>query len=115
MSNSSTSGTSTSTSGLFKSLLGWLPGWLGFVLILLAGAVCVVFGLLLTPSPGAVAFGVAFIAIGILSWASGGGATPYARPGDPSFGASLDHLRPWVWAVNVGLIVAAIAVRLLLS
>ncbi|WP_295820887.1 hypothetical protein [uncultured Deinococcus sp.] len=106
---------STSSSGLFNTILGWLPRWLGFVLILLAGAACVVSGLLLSPSAGVVAFGVAFIVVATLSWVSGGGATPSIRPGDRSFGASLDHLPMWVWVVNVGLIVVAIAVRLLVS
>lgn len=104
-----------SNSGFFKTILGWLPSWAGFALILLAGAVCLVFGLALTPSAGVVAFGVAFIAIGILSWASGGGSTPYVSPGDPSFGGSLDHLRPWVWFVDLGLIVAAIIVKIVAS
>ena len=106
---------STSSSGLFNTILGWLPVWPGFVLILLAGAACVVSGLLLSPGAGVLAFGVAFIAIAVLSWACGAGSTPSVSPGDRSFGGDFDHLRPWVWAVSVGLIVAAIAVKILAS
>ena len=76
---------STSSSGSFNTILGWLPVWPGFVLILLAGAACVVSGLLLSPGAGVLAFGVAFIAIAVLSWACGAGSTPSASPGDRSF------------------------------
>ena len=97
----------TQGSGVFKALFGWLPAWVGFVLIILAGGLAVLFGLALTPSVGLVAFGVAALAASVLSWATGASSTPFINPGERSFGATVDSLRAWVWLVVFGLFVMA--------
>ena len=59
------------TQALFERILGWLPDWLGFVLIILAGVAAIVVGAI-QPSAGLIAFGVAAIASSALAWWSGG-------------------------------------------
>ena len=103
----------TQGNGIFKALFGWLPAWVGFSAIILAGALALIFGFALTPSPGLVAFGVAAIAAASLSWATGAGSTPYVDPSERSFGGTVDHLRAWVWLVVFVLFAGAVLVAVL--
>jgi hypothetical protein len=96
--------------GIFKQILGWLPSWVGFGLIIIAGILGIIFGIAVTPSVGLVALGIAFIACAILTWVTGGTSTPQVNPGDLSFGGTLDNLKAWVWLVDFGLILVAVLI-----
>ncbi len=93
---------------MLERLLGWLPAWLGFVLIIIAGIAVAVLGIVTnTNAAGFVAFGVAAIASSILAWWSGAKAEPRANPFDRSFGALVSRVDGWVWLVVFGLFVVA--------
>ena len=97
-----------SSSGLLERLLGWLPAWLGFALIILAGIAVAVLGIVTgTKTAGFVAFGFAAVASSILAWWSGGKSEPRANPFDRSFGGVVSRIDGWVWLVIFGLFVLA--------
>ena len=94
---------------VLERLLGWLPAWLGFVLIALAGIVAIVIGIMQS-SPGLVAFGVAAIVSAGIAWWAGGRGEPRANPVDKSFGAVISRLDGLAWLVIFGLFVVAIII-----
>ena len=99
------------SSGFFKSILGWLPAWVGFGFAILAGVVMIVMGAI-TPSVGLIAFGVAAVVASILAWVAGGKATPEANPLEKSFGASIDGLESWTTVIIIALFVIAIIIAI---
>ena len=109
MSGSGSSSTPSSPmSGLLERLLGWLPAWLGFALIIIAGiAVAVVAIITNTKVAGFVAFGVAAVVSSILAWWSGGKSEPRGNPFDRSFGGVVSRIDGWVWLVIFGLFLVA--------
>ena len=99
--------------GIGKKLLGWIPDWVGFGLIILAGLVAIGFGAFGKPtSIGLIAFGVAAIASAILAWVNGGTSTPKIDPFGKSFGGTVDNIDGWAWLVVFGLFVVALAIAL---
>ena len=94
---------------IFERLLGWLPAWLGFVLIIAAGIAAIVVGAI-QGSAGLIAFGVAAIASAALAWWAGARSEPRANPFDRSFGGVVSRLDGWVWLVILGLFVAALLI-----
>ena len=78
---------------LLERLLGWLPAWLGFVLIILAGIAPIVVGAIQRdPNAAFIAFGVAAIASSIIAWWSGARSEPRANPFDRSFGGVVSNI-----------------------
>jgi hypothetical protein len=103
-----TNTTNSQASTILERLLGWLPGWLGFVLIVLAGLAAIVVGIATaTKTAGFVAFGVAAIASAGLAWWSGARSEPRVNPFDQSFGGVVSRLDGWVWLVVFALFVIA--------
>jgi hypothetical protein len=103
-----TSSPSSPANSILERLLGWLPGWLGFVLIILAGLAAIIVGIATgTRAAGFVAFGVAAIASAGLAWWSGARSEPRVNPLDQSFGGVVSKLDGWVWLVVFGLFVIA--------
>ncbi len=94
------------TQALFERILGWLPAWLGFMLIILAGVAAIVVGAI-QPSAGLIAFGVAAIASSALAWWSGAKSEPRVNPIERSFGGVVSRVDGWVWLVVFGLFLAA--------
>jgi hypothetical protein len=108
MGGSGSSSGSSPLGGLLERALGWLPAWLGFALIILAGIAVAVLGIVTnTKVAGFVAFGVAAVASAILAWWSGGKSEPRANPFDRSFGGVVSRIDGWVWLVIFGLFVVA--------
>lgn len=107
--------TSNPINDLVNSLLGRIPNWVGFGIIIIIGIIALVVGAVNQPaaSVGLIAFGIWAIGSAILAWATGGSSRPDGFNG--SFGATITSLRPWVWwVVFAGLVVViilAIAVR----
>ncbi len=98
--------TADPSQALLERILGWLPGWLGFVLIILAGVAAIVVGAT-TPSAGFIAFGVAAIVSSGLAWWSGASSQPRVNPFEKSFGGIVSKVDGWVWLVVFGLFVVA--------
>jgi hypothetical protein len=97
---------STTGDRIRQTLLGWIPAWVGFVFIIVAGLVCIVVGIV-QGSAGFIAFGVASVASSILAWVAGGSSTPKADPIGKSFGGAVKDIDGWVWLVIFGLFLAA--------
>lgn len=96
---------------ILERLLGWLPAWLGFGLIVVAGIAAIVVGAI-TPDAGLIAFGVAAIAAAGLAWWSGAKSEPRIDPFGRSFGGFVSGLDDWVWLVIFGLFVVALIIAL---
>jgi hypothetical protein len=106
-------GSTSPLNSIWERLLGWLPAWLGFVLIIVAGIAVAVLGIVTNTKPIAfVAFGVAAIASALLAWWSGLRSEPTGDPTKRSFGGVISRVEGWVWWVVFGLIavVAIIAI-----
>ena len=101
--------------GMLGSWLGWVPDWVGFSLIVLAGVLAVVYGIVLTPSAGLVAFGVAAVVSAVLAWATGASSSPRVSPGDRSFGGAVERVEGGVWLLVFLLFLTAIVIRLFIS
>ncbi len=96
---------------IFERILGWLPAWLGFGLIIAAGVAAMIVGAISNPaSAGLIAFGIAAIASAILAWWAGGKSEPRANPFDKSFGGIVSGIDGWVWLVIFGLFVVAVII-----
>jgi hypothetical protein len=103
-----TNSASNPSQKILERLLGWLPAWLGFMLIIAAGAAAIVVGAISNPvSAGLIAFGVAAIASSILAWWAGGKSEPRVNPFEKSFGGVVSNIDGWVWLVIFGLFVVA--------
>jgi hypothetical protein len=94
---------------LLERLLGWLPAWLGFVLIIAAGVLAIVIGAMQS-SAGLIAFGVAAILSAGLAWWQGVKADPRGNPMDQSFGGAVSRMDGWAWLVVFGLFVVALII-----
>ena len=102
---------STTGDRIRQTLLGWIPAWVGFVFIILAGVLCIVVGIV-QGSAGFIAFGVAAIASSIMAWMSGATSTPKLDPFGKSFGGAVKEVDDWVWLVVFGLFVIATIIAL---
>ncbi len=94
---------------LINSLLGRIPNWLGFGIIIVIGIIGLVAGATNQPaaSAGLIAFGVWAIGSAILAWVTGASSRPDGFSG--SFGATITNLKSWVWwVVFAGLVVVII-------
>lgn len=99
---------------LVNSLLGRIPNWVGFGIIIIIGIIAIVVGATNSPvTVGLIAFGIWAIGSSILAWVTGASSRPDGFNG--SFGATITNLQPWVWWVVFGglvvVIIIAIAVR----
>lgn len=101
--------------GILNSLLGWIPEWVGFSLIILAGILALVYGIFITPSAGLIAFGIAAIVSALLAWVTGASSKPRIKPGDKSFGGTVEHISGGVWLIIFLLFLAAAGIRLFIS
>lgn len=101
--------TSNPINDVVNSLLGRIPNWVGFGIIIVIGIIALVVGATNQPaaSAGLIAFGVWAVASAILAWVTGASSRPDGFNG--SFGATITNLRPWVWwVVFAGLVVVII-------
>lgn len=108
------SASSNPINDIVNSLLGRIPNWLGFGIIIVIGILAIIAGATSTPvSAGLIAFGVWAIGSSILAWVTGASSRPDGFNG--SFGATVTNLAAWVWwVVFIGLVavvVIALAVR----
>jgi hypothetical protein len=97
--------------GIAQTLLGWLPDWLGFTLIIAAGALSIVVGAM-QGDAGFLAFGAAGIAGAIIAWVSGATSKPKVGISSRSFGGTVERIPMVPWIVIFGLFVAAVVIGL---
>lgn len=96
---------------IIAKLLGWLPTWLGFVLIIAAGVTLVVAGIVLE-SAGYIAFGVASIVAAVIAWVDGATSRPRFTFDPKGFGGTVANVRDWVTLTVMGLFVVATLVAI---
>jgi hypothetical protein len=97
--------------GIAQTLLGWIPDWVGFTLIILAGAVSIVMGAI-NEDAGFIAFGVAAVASAIVAWVSGATSKPKIGISSRSFGGTVERIPMIPWLVIFGLFVVAVVIGL---
>jgi hypothetical protein len=95
--------------GIAQTLLGWIPDWVGFTLIILAGAVSIVVGAIQTDA-GFIAFGVAAVASAIIAWVTGATSKPKVGISNRSFGGTVERISTVPWLVIFGLFVVAVII-----
>lgn len=90
-------------------LLEWIPNWVGFVLIMLAGAALFIVGASRADA-GFIAWGVAVFAAAVLAWANGATSKPKVTLSPKTFGGVVANIDDWAWIVILGLFVVALII-----
>lgn len=106
----------------FKNLLSYIPGWLGFLGLILVGTAMVLNGFIepfgaldYRNKIGFVTFGFCALAIGSASWIMGGTSQIKGRAGKVGIKVRIQDLPWWGYLVDGGILAAAIAVYLILT
>lgn len=95
--------------GIAQSLLGWIPDWVGFSLIILAGAVAIVIGAT-QGDAGFIAFGVAAAASAVIAWVSGATSKPKVGISNRSFGGTVERVPMLPWLLIFALFLVAVVI-----
>lgn len=106
--------------GLKETVLSKIPGWVGFLLLILIGVAFCIVGLI---NPGLThpnlvgffVFGPMCIIIGAFSWLVGGTSRIQDRTGTVGVKVSLADLPWWGWLVDFLLVVVGVVVFLVLT
>ena len=97
-----------------SKFLSWLPGWLGFLLLIITGVVLIVAGAVTEPKLAGYFIAGAFaITIGAFSWIVGGVSRVKGRVGDIGVLVEVSDLPWWGWLVDGGLVAVAVAALVL--
>lgn len=99
----------------FKKFLTWIPGWLGFLALILVGILMTLNGLIEPFGPldhknkiGFIVFGISAILIGSASWIIGGTSEIKGRTGKVGVLVAIGDLPWWGYLVDGGILVTAI-------
>jgi hypothetical protein len=104
---------SSPVSGIWERILGWLPAWLGFVIIIGIGVILVILGITANSERvGLLAWGIAMITSGAIAWWSASKAEPRGNPFDRSFGAVLSRIEQLPWLIILALFLVAVIVTI---
>jgi len=107
----------------FGKLLSWIPGWLGFLLLILAGTAMFIHGAV-NPlgvtldqknRTGFIIFGLCSLVIGAVSWLVGGTSKIKGREGTVGVKVEVKDLPWWGWLVDVGVLAISILLYVLIS
>lgn len=98
---------SQGTNPVLERILGWVPAWVGFALIILAGALAIIFGAI-DSAVGLISIGVWAIASAIIAWISGATSSPRVNPFKRSFGGVVSEIPQVPWLIIAVLLVVAI-------
>jgi putative Mn2+ efflux pump MntP len=107
----------------FQTFLSWIPGWLGFLLLIIVGALMAIHGVFnplnaaLDPHnrAGFIIFGLCALAVGIFSWIAGSTSQIRGRTGTVGVLVSVENMPWWVWLVDVGIVVVAVVLYMALT
>jgi hypothetical protein len=108
---------------LMTVLKGKVPAWLGFILVLLGGLVCIVGGAA-TRNFKVIPVGVAFVIATILLWATGATSSPSTNsddgdgsagkyPDPDTLGATARNAPWWAWVISTVVVIAGFLVGFL--
>jgi hypothetical protein len=105
-----------------KQLLSWIPGWLGFLALIIVGLAMAVHGIF-NPfgaalghktQVGFIVFGLCAVAVGTVSWILGGTSEIKGRTGKVGVKVAVGDLPWWAYLVDLGIIVLAVILYLVL-
>lgn len=106
----------------FKKLLAYIPGWLGFLALIVIGLLMLLNGAIEPFGPldyanraGFIIFGVCALLIGGLSWILGGTAEIKGRTGKVGVLVKIQDLPWWAHLINGILLAVAIVLYLVLT
>ncbi|MBK8979184.1 MAG: hypothetical protein IPM29_25085 [Planctomycetes bacterium] len=106
-----------------KELLSKIPGWVGFLALVIIGLLMAVHGIfnplgvtLDRPNQvGFIAFGLCALIIGAFSWIAGASSKIEGRTGTVGVKVSLGDLPGWAFLVDLGVLVLAVVLFLALK
>jgi uncharacterized membrane protein YdcZ (DUF606 family) len=98
-----------------STVLSWIPGWLGFLALILVGGAMTINGAVnkgLDPANklGFIVFGICAVLVGAFSWIAGGTSKIKGREGTVGVKVAVQDLPWWAWIVDVGLVGIAILI-----
>lgn len=101
------------------TFLSWIPGWLGFLLLILVGLAMVINGIAnpgldATNQLGFIDFGICAVVVGAVSWIAGGTSQIKGREGNVGVRVAVQNVPWWVWLVDVLAVVVAIVIFVIL-
>lgn len=102
-----------------SSFLSWIPGWLGFLLLILVGVAMLINGIAnpnldATNQLGFIIFGLCAIVVGTVSWAAGGTSKIKGREGKVGVRVAVQDVPAWAWVVDVLSVGVAVVLFVLL-
>ncbi|MBN1983461.1 MAG: hypothetical protein JW795_18130 [Chitinivibrionales bacterium] len=110
--NHALSGTSPGTSST-PDFLKYLPGWIGFLALIIVGAIMVIIGIAVT-SPanqvGFIVFGACAFIVGAFSWIAGGTSQIVGTEGRVGVRVQISDLPWWAFLVDFLVIAASIVI-----
>lgn len=98
-----------------SKLLSWIPGWLGFLGLILIGLAMTINGFA-NPNLdhanqlGFITFGLMALVVGIFSWIVGGTSKIKGRAGTVGVKVAVGDMPWWAWLVDGVVVVAAVVV-----
>lgn len=97
------------TDSVFEKILSWIPGWLGFLLLILLGTAAILLEAFASwPGTGWGYVGGAWaVVVPALFWISGATSTIEGRVGTVGVLVSVSDIPTWAWIVNTVLTVVA--------
>ncbi len=106
----------------FSKLLSYIPGWIGFLALIIIGLLMFLNGVIEPFGPldhpnkvGFIVFGLAALLIGAASWIIGGTSQIRGRTGTVGVLVRIQDLPWWGYLVDGGILVAAIVLYFVLT
>lgn len=102
----------------FTTFLSWIPGWLGFLLLILVGLAMTINGLANSDLDsvnklGFILFGITAILIGVFSWIAGATSKITGREGTVGVRVAVTDMPWWAWLVNIGILTISVVIFLI--
>jgi len=106
----------------FKKLLSYIPGWIGFLALIIIGLLMFLNGVIEPFGPldyrnqaGFIIFGLCALLIGAASWIIGGTSQVKGRVGKVGVKVRIQDLPWWGYLVDGGILLIAIVLYLVLT
>jgi len=98
-----------------STVLSWIPGWLGFLLLILVGVAMLINGVAnstldSTNQLGFILFGIVAMIVGSFSWIVGGVSKIKGREGTVGVKVAVENVPWWVWLADVGSVAVAVVI-----
>lgn len=105
------SSSASTSKGFFGKILSWIPGWLGFLLLILVGIAAILLEAF-AGWPGSrwsYVGGVWAVVVASIFWIGGATSEIKGRVGTVGVKVSVSDVPPWAWIVN-GVVTAVVFV-----